>query len=86
MAEIKRVGSPLSRFKRFSYKKVEYDEDGWANALFYLPCEYDLVFLKVNGSTKIKHGWRTECGWDGLHIERYDEILAWKKDEEYNYF
>lgn len=62
---------------RYSYIKVDYDRDGWADADIWLPDDFDLCYLRCpNGNVKI--GWRS-CGhWDGFHVDRYDDFNYWK--------
>jgi len=79
---IKKVG--LTRLKNnapsFFYRDVIYDKEGWADASKYLPEDYDLVFLKIEGKD-ICHGWSTGQNWDGCNIKRSDNILSWKRKQ-----
>jgi hypothetical protein len=63
--------------RRMTYKDIPYDH-GWADAEQYLPANYDLMVLKVKGKP-ILYGWCFGTKWEGAKIERYDEILKWKR-------
>jgi len=74
-----KVGLPRSNI----YTNVEYDRDGWADAKRFLPADYDLCHLKIQGKKTIS-GWSTGNKWDGLNLKPQDEVLFWKinKDKE----
>lgn len=77
---MKRVGRSVTEDNRYplhTYKSVIYDKDGWADASFYLPVEYDLVELKIDGKKDSK-GWSTGSGWDGFTVNPDDKVLSWR--------
>jgi hypothetical protein len=63
-----------------SYLDVSYDNDGWADAKKYLPCDFDLVLLKRKDGRILK-GWSVSNSWDGLRLKKTDEIVQWKREE-----
>lgn len=67
--------------KGFCYGKVEFDEDGWADAKKFLPNDYDLCHLKVRDKG-IVSGWAMFNSWDGLNVDKTDEVLFWKRNKE----
>lgn len=66
--------------KLLNYKNVPSDYGGWVNASKFLPSDYDLVYLKVEGKP-IMSGWLSMNKWDGLNINPEDKVLYWKKQE-----
>jgi hypothetical protein len=62
----------------YTYKDVEYDEEGWADAKKFMPADFDLVFLKVNGKKSIS-GWYAGYQWDSLNYNKIDKVLFWKR-------
>lgn len=68
----------LGRTRKFSYRDILFDEDGWADAKKYLPGDYDLVFLDIEGKPPTS-GWSIGDDWDGLYIEKGDKVLYWKR-------
>ncbi len=66
------------KVRSFSYRDVEYDEDGWVDATKYIPEECDLVILRMDDDRSLP-GWWTGNGWDGLRIKRKDKVLYWKR-------
>lgn len=71
---------PSGKPKTIAYPDVKYDFDGWAKAGEYLPAKFDLVTLKTPSGSK--RGWHTGMGWDGLKVERDDDVIYWKKTKE----
>lgn len=74
------------KYRKYSYKDVVFDKDGWADASMYLPKDYDLVHMKLkrdNVENKILPGWIFCRTWRGLNLRIQDRIIAWKiKPEE----
>jgi len=62
-----------------TYKKIEYDKDGWADATRYLPVDYDLCSLKVLGRRRVVHGWVCGWRWYGLRLSGDERVLFWRK-------
>lgn len=79
---IQKVGKDMIAGKTnpraFTYKDVVYDIDGWADSARFLPCDFDLVILKVEGKKSIS-GWSTGASWDGLNLAIGDKVLYWKR-------
>jgi hypothetical protein len=69
------------KIRNVTYKDVRYDEDGWADAKRFIPADYDLVYLKIEGEPTTS-GWSTGNNWDGLQIKEEHNILYWKKKQE----
>lgn len=60
-------------------RKAVPDKDGFYSLKDRKPTEYDLCLL-VGKNGKTCKGWMTPGGdFDGLRIERIDEVIAWKK-------
>jgi len=66
------------KVRKFSYRDIPFDPDGWADAKKYLPADYDLMFLNIKDK-KSSCGWSVGNKWDGSKLENTDEILYWKK-------
>jgi hypothetical protein len=64
----------------FSYVHVKTDIDGWADASVYLPADYDLVILKVEGKNPY-FGWFSGTTWDGLKHKEGDKVISWKREQ-----
>ena len=62
---------------KYSYKTIEYLDDGWVDVKKFLPYDYDLCSL--NTGKKILTGWYCGNSWDGYKIKKEDEILFWKR-------
>ena len=66
---------------RYNYSDVEFDEEGWASAAKFLPEDFDLVYLKIEGK-KITGGWINGKKWDGARIYPGDKVISWKRKPE----
>jgi len=66
--------------RKFCYKDVEYDCDGWADASKYLPADFDLMYLKT--ADNIYNGWMSRSRWDGLKITGDDKVFFWKRHNQ----
>jgi hypothetical protein len=71
----------LSMKRKFSYRDIQSESDGWVDASRYLPADYDLMSLKIKGKD-ILCGWSVGAKWDGLKIKKSDKILFWKKKSD----
>ncbi len=67
--------------RKFAYRDIKFDPDGWADATKFLPADYDLMYLKIKNK-KSAAGWSVGSKWDGLKLAPEDEILYWKKKAE----
>ena len=65
----------------YTYKDVKYDIDGWADSKEFLPDDYDLVYLKVEGK-KTMPGWASGTSWHGLRYKEGDKVSYWKRKPE----
>lgn len=65
----------------FSYRDVDFDDDGWADAKRFLPHDYDLMYLKLKDKGVIS-GWVAYEEWQGLRLKSNDEVLYWKRQSE----
>lgn len=72
-----KVGSHKSKI----YSKVEYDNNGFADADKYLPADYDLCEIKVEGKKKPLKGWHCSS-WDGLNLEKNMKVISWRRTRE----
>lgn len=78
---IQKVGAERKingKSRRFTYSNVLYDAHGWADAEKFLPADYDLVMLKLEGN-KLRNGWSNGLSWDGLHLKKSEKVLMWKR-------
>ncbi len=73
---------PVTQWKNFLYNHVAVDEDGWADCNKYLPADYDLVLVKVEGKP-VMAGWISGVEWDGLKLQSNDKVKYWKRKEEH---
>ncbi len=62
----------------FSYLKVRFDEDKWADASCYLPKDFDLCYCKIENIRHICAGWHNGNIWDGVFIKPEHKIEYWK--------
>jgi hypothetical protein len=74
--------SPYFEGEEFTYTMVEYDAEGWADASKYLPQDYDLCYLMLEGNKKPVSGWSVGLHWEGLRVERASNVLLWKRQRE----
>jgi hypothetical protein len=65
----------------YSYKDVHYDIDGWADSNLFLPDDYDLVYMKIEGK-KIMPGWISATSWNGLRLKPEGKVVYWKRKLE----
>lgn len=65
----------------YTYKDVKYDIDGWVDCQLFLPDDYDLVYMKVDGK-KTMAGWVSGSSWHGLKLKDGDKVLYWKRKPE----
>jgi len=65
----------------YLYSDVEYDQDGYADASKYLPADFDLVSMKIEGQKPLP-GWSHGRSWDGLNLKPGSKIISWKKMQE----
>jgi len=81
---MQKVGNKISEDskKYLHYPDIKYDADGWANASEYLPVDFDILYLKVEGLKGIIRGWSTGTSWDGAKLPHGSKILYWKRSRE----
>lgn len=60
-----------------TYDDIEYD-NGWVKASEYVPIEFDLMALKIEGREKVYFGWWTGGSWEGTSISKKYIITNWK--------
>ena len=68
--------------RKFAYRDIKLDPDGWADVTKYLPADFDLLLLKMSDHT-IKHGWRNGNNWEGLRINPSSQVIQWKKNTDH---
>jgi len=66
----------------FSYREIPCDPDGWIDASKYLPADFDLCRLMVEGKKRHMTGWVVEGNWFGRRIDSKDKVLFWKRIKE----
>jgi len=75
----KKTGKP----RLLKYSDVPTDEHNWVLDLEYMPIPYDILFLKIKDHPKPKSGWWTGITWKGLMVKKEDEVLAWKRNQNF---
>lgn len=75
----KKVGDLLENGTILSYPKCEYDSEGFADVTKYLPVEFDLCLLKIEGKQKKILGWMQTSSWDGLLFRYGYKVTHWKR-------
>ena len=82
---MKKVGkskvSVGDKLRNFAYRDIDFDKDGWVDASKYMPIDYDLVFLKIEGKRSVS-GWSSGNGWDGLKFNEASKVTHWKRKFE----
>jgi hypothetical protein len=68
--------------KRFTckYSDVPADKDGWVTDLKYFPINCDMMYLRIEGKTRIIGGWWDGRKWTGLRMKEGDKVIAWKRN------
>ncbi len=61
----------------YTYKHIEYDNEGWADADKFHPIDFDLLYLKLEGVIGTIRGWCCGHVWDGLKYNG-EKVLKWK--------
>ena len=69
--------------RKFAYRDVKYDPDKWADANKFLPADFDLVHMKVEGRNKDVSGWIKDQDWEGANFRKEYKVLFWKKYEQF---
>ena len=74
-------------YDNFSYAKIKYDKDGFADASKYKPDKFDLVNIKINrkGWKKTIAGWWTGSEWYSRRLLEGDKVVAWAKTSNYGH-
>lgn len=54
------------------------DIDGWVDTEKFLPADYDLVYMKIEGQESVM-GWIRGNAWDGLKLKPTHKIRYWKR-------
>ncbi len=67
--------------RKFAYRDIKLDPDGWADVNQYLPADFDLLLMKMSDGT-IKPGWRIGNDWDGIRLNPLVQVIAWKKNPD----
>jgi hypothetical protein len=65
----------------YTYRDVKFDLDGWADSKEYLPEDYNLVYMKIEGRKTIP-GWSIGSSWSGLRLKLTDQVIYWKRQTE----
>lgn len=80
----KKVGKNYGTQKKeqiFTYKDVQYNEEGWVDAAKYLPGDCDMMYLDVLDK-EIIPGWIHGIQWQGLRLRKNDVVVNWKRKPE----
>lgn len=68
--------------KKFMYRDVFFDVNGWAKSTDYLPLDYDLVYVMTDNGRSYS-AWHTGQEWDGTKINPDMKIVAWRRNDEH---
>jgi hypothetical protein len=71
----------IGNYPQLTYSNVPKDEEGWVDALKYLPKDYDLCLFQTK-EKGTRTGWLNKRSWDGLTMDFDDEVLLWKRKKE----
>ncbi len=63
---------------KYTYKDIDFDARGWADATKFIPKDFDLVSFRLQDGKYIC-GWHTGTGWDGYKLKDEDVILKWRR-------
>lgn len=78
---MKRVGVCYPPDRRYlSYCHVPKDMSGWVDATQFLPANYDLCYVQVEGTHKHYSAWLTPFSWDGRLLPEDAKITRWKRN------
>lgn len=67
--------------RKADYKDVYYDEHGWADAVEFLPHDFDLVYMKTDVNENPIAGWSIGKQWDGKRLRPEAKVSHWKRWE-----
>jgi len=65
----------------FSIAQVERDEEGWADVDRFLPINYEMVQLFIEGKNNL-NGWWNGYTWEGFRLRDGDRVLYWRYKDE----
>lgn len=77
--ESHRVGAKAQ--KKYMYRDVFFDTNGWAKVTDYLPLDFDLVYVMTD-SGRSYAAWHTGQEWDGMKLTPEMKIVAWRRSDE----
>jgi len=66
--------------RKYQYREVPFDIDGWALASRYLPADYDMMYMRCDDERTIP-GWCNGTKWLGMRL-RDQKVIAWKRKPE----
>ena len=73
------TGQPWKR--KYTYRHVVPESDGWIDVKKYLPDDFDLVWIKRKHGDPVA-GWINDRKWYGFRLKLYDSVVGWKKRKE----
>lgn len=85
VAKTKIIDKVTKERRPCKYSDVPTDQDKWVNDLKYVPIPYDLLFLRIKGSSRPKNGWWNGTEWEGLRLKPFDKVTAWKRNFTVDY-
>jgi len=70
-----------SKTAKYQYSDVPGIEDSWIDSKRYVPAPFDLVECQAWGDKGYKTvvGWWTGHSWDGLKLNKDDNVEFWKR-------
>ncbi len=82
VTSLPRVGRVNGRGQKYlSYSKTPKDENGWVDCTQYLPMDYYMADMKIEGKDKVVKGWMNVARWEGLRLRDGDVVTHWKPAE-----
>lgn len=83
---VKQVGKDLAPKKfrtkfqpKLLYSQVTKDKNGWVDAKKFLPKNFDLVEMKIDGNRL--PGWYQGTSWDGYKFKTGQVVTHWRREE-----
>ena len=74
-----RVNGPRELY--LSYAKTPKDNFGWVDSMKYLPMDYYMSDMKIDGRDSIIKGWINVNHWEGIRLRENDRVTHWRPSE-----
>lgn len=83
VAKSKIVDKKTNKERLCKYSDVPTDDCKWVNDLTYMPIPFDLMFVRLDGSGRVKSAWWNGRRWKGLRLKKEESVVAWKRNYDY---